>query len=161
MSKQPKKSLIIMSVIVLFGLYNLFWYTFVYQRYVALRVGFEQVRRGGYFYLAADDIMYNVVFPRYLFFSGNLVVFEHIEVLNVDGFYEILGDHNLVIWPRIFRETKYGVTLYNEESSRWYGIMLNSNRESIDPEWVGLVEANQEIVDYLFDRAYAMWGNID
>lgn len=95
-----------------------------------------------------DGYTYNVKIPDYLSFTGNL------GVQPSGG-----GDSALIIWPGIFKETRYGVFITSDDG-RSHAVMLNEERMPLSdaPEQTKqLVEANKDKIDALFDKAYEMW----
>ena len=95
-----------------------------------------------------DGYTFNVKIPDYLSITGNL------GVQPKEG-----GQCALIIWPGIFRETRYGAFLPVGEGS-FYGVYLTEDGEAMPdaPERIRrLVEENREAIDALFARADALW----
>lgn len=133
----------------LFAAYNVFWMTVVWSVYRDFLPGTKEVYPLRTY--AIDDLegyTFNVKIPDYLSFTGNL------GVQPKEG-----GRCALIIWPGIFRETRYGVFLPVGDGG-FYGVYLTENGEALPdaPDRVRrLVEANRETIDELFARADALW----
>lgn len=145
-----KKMLIIIGVIILsFGIYNLIWYIIVSEKYNDFIVDMEEIYPNiTYAIDNKDGYTYNVKIPDYLSFTGNLGVQPY------EG-----GDHALIIWPGIFKETTYGVFITSDDG-RTHAVMLTEERMPLSdaPEQTKqLVEENKDKIDELFDRADEMW----
>jgi len=119
-AKSKKVILVIISIIILlFMMYNLFWYLFVYNEYDKYIAGFEEFRPHISYVLNGDDgYLYNVKYPDYLSFTGNLCVATND------------GKQALLIWPEVFGTYKFGVQIIDEESEEEYSIMLNNSRKA-------------------------------
>ena len=136
-------------LLALFAAYNLFWVAVVGSVYRDFLPGTREVYPLRTY--AIDDLdgyTFNVKIPDYLSFTGNL------GVQPKEG-----GQCALIIWPGIFRETRYGAFLPVSEGS-FYGVYLTEDREALPdaPERIRrLVEENREDIDELFTRADALW----
>ena len=110
MKREPRKWVIALAVILaLFGLYNLIWYTVVWNKYGKLTEGMKELYyHRTYVIDELDGYTYNVKIPDYLSFTGNLGIQKSQD-----------SDCALIIWPGIFKETEYGVFL-EEENGRSY-----------------------------------------
>ena len=136
-------------ILLLFTAYNLFWMAVVGSVYRDFLPGTKEVYPLRTY--AIDDLdgyTFNVKLPDYLSFTGNL------GVQPKEG-----GRCALIIWPGIFRKTRYGVFLPVGDGG-FYGVYLTEDGEALPdaPERVrSLVEANREAIDELFARADALW----
>lgn len=149
MKPSAKWAVGILSVLLLlFAVYNLFWVAVVGSVYRDFLPGTKEVYPLRTY--AIDDLdgyTFNVKLPDYLSFTGNL------GVQPKEG-----GQCALIIWPGIFRETRYGVFL--PVGDGFYGVYVTGEGEALPdaPDRVrSLVEANREAIDELFARADALW----
>ena len=119
MKREPRKWVIALAVILaLFGLYNLIWYTVVWNKYGKLTEGMKELYyHRTYVIDELDGYTYNVKIPDYLSFTGNLGIQKSQD-----------SDCALIIWPGIFKETEYGVFL-EEENGRSYAVELTADAE--------------------------------
>lgn len=71
---------------------------------------------GSSYVTSKDDYDYNIKYPDYLQFSGNLAITNDPDTLS------------LIIWPQPFKSGEYevGAIIYDEERGRSYYIYLNS-----------------------------------
>ena len=150
MIRKHKKVVIILGVIILlFGLYNVVWYTIIWGKYGDFVEGMKELySHRTYVIDELDGYTYNVKIPDYLSYTGNLGIQPSQN-----------SDCALIIWPGIFKETKYGVFL-QDENGRNHAIELTSEREAKPdaPEEVKqLVEEYRDKIDALFERADAQW----
>lgn len=150
MKPSAKRVTGILSVfLLLFTVYNLFWMTVVGAVYRDFLPGTKEVYPLRTY--AIDDLdgyTFNVKIPDYLSFTGNL------GVQPKEG-----GQCALIIWPGIFRKTRYGVFL-PVGGGGFYGVYVTENGEALPdaPERIRrLVEENREAIDELFARADALW----
>ena len=97
MKREPRKWVIALAVILaLFGLYNLIWYTVVWNKYGKLTEGMKELYyHRTYVIDELDGYTYNVKIPDYLSFTGNLGIQKSQD-----------SDCALIIWPGIFKETE-------------------------------------------------------
>lgn len=150
MKRSAKWATWILSIfLLLFAAYNLFWMAVVGSVYRDFLPGTREIYPLRTY--AIDDLdgyTFNVKLPDYLSFTGNL------GVQPKEG-----GKCALIIWPGIFRETRYGVFL-PVDGGGFYGVYLTEDGKALPdaPERVrALVEANREAIDELFARADALW----
>ena len=167
---------IIVLAAVVFGGLNLFWYVSKYLPYkkmtgkMALNDDPETPR-----YVSSDeDYIFRVKLPGYLSFdSGFLYVGPNDEeaaafMVDEDGnLTEMNKPHvDLFIWPQIFSETRYGLTIYEETYSRQF--MVNSlgefvpngsfsEEEKADAE--ELFEKHGNEIRDILRAAKEMWGS--
>ena len=136
-------------LLALFVAYNLFWVAVVGSVYRDFLPGTREVYPLRTY--AIDDLdgyTFNVKIPDYLSFTGNL------GVQPKEG-----GQCALIIWPGIFRETRYGAFLPVGEGN-FYGVYLTEDGKALPdaPERIRrLVEENREDIDELFTRADTLW----
>ena len=154
-----KRIIVVFALIaVAFGGVNLFWYGFKYLPYrkmtehMPLSNDSELPR-----YVFTDDYyMYRVKMPRYLSFdSGFLYIGPNDDeaaafISDDDG---NLTEKNIphvdmFIWPQMFSETKYGLTIYEETYS--VQCMINSRGEYLPDETVP--EEERTAVRELFEK---------
>ena len=150
MKRSAKRAISILSIfLLLFASYNLFWMAVVGTVYRDFLPGTKEVHPLRTY--AIDDLdgyTFNVKIPDYLSFTGNL------GVQPKEG-----GQCALIIWPGIFRKTRYGVFL-PVGGGGFYGVYVTENGEPLPdaPDRIRhLVEENREAIDELFVRADALW----
>jgi hypothetical protein len=139
---------VILSCVMIFIIYHLFWHFTVLRKYEAFRTAseFQEINEDLSYLLIDGDIVYNVEYPFYLSLVGNLAI-------QADE-----GNFVLIIWPRVFGETTFGLMIFNEESGQTYSIELDTNRNVLDERFLPVIAEHNEFIDYLFDRVYQMWG---
>ncbi len=167
---------ILILLIIVFGGINLFCYGFKYLPYkrmtgqMALNNDPEKPR-----YESADnDYIYRVKLPGYLSFdSGFLYIGPNDEeaaafVADEDGnLMEKNKPHvDMFIWPQMFSETRYGLTIYEETYSRQF--LINGLGDFLPDE--SYSEEEKENAEELFEKhedeirdimraAKEMWGS--
>jgi len=150
MKMKPRKwTIVLVAILVLFGLYNLIWYAVVWGKYEKFVEGMRELYyHRTYVIDELDGYTYNVKIPNYLSFTGNLGI-QRTQDANCA----------LIVWPKIFKETEYGVIL-KDESGRNYAIKLTFDAEpaeSTSNEGKRLVAKYSAEIDELFDRASRQW----
>lgn len=171
-----KRIIVVFALIaVVFGGVNLFWYGFKYLPYrkmtghMPLSNDPELPR-----YVFTDDhYMYRVKMPRYLSFdSGFLYIGPNDDeaaafISDDDG---NLTEKNIphvdmFIWPQMFSETEYGLTIYEETYSMQ--CMINSLGEYLPDETVSeeekantleLFEKHKAEIQDILRAANELWG---
>ncbi|MDR0489411.1 MAG: hypothetical protein LBG99_08495 [Propionibacteriaceae bacterium] len=150
MKKQRKVPalLILLGIVLLgFGVYNCIWYNVVQHKYDPYTVDMRELYPGTHVLDGDNGYNYNVKFPDYLSYTGNLGV----QTYN--------GVFALIIWPGIGKETTYGVRLPAEEGTEVWGIMLDYQHRALtsDPAELALVDQYQAQIDDLFKMASTQW----
>ncbi len=148
MKKNKKKIIIIMATVFLsvFIIYNLFWYGWMKNKYTAYTERLNEFVPNRSYVLSENSYLYNVKFPNYLLFVGNLGV---------------ATDDNkiaLIIWPSFIGENTYGVQI-TDENNEVYSIMIKRDLSVIDNVNADLIESNKEQIETLFKKAKEMWGD--
>lgn len=151
MIKKRSKITIFLGIVLLsFVCYNLIWYCIIWGTYGDLVQGMDELyRHRTYVIDERNGYTYNVKIPDYLSYTGNLGIHPNKD-----------SDCALIIWPGIFKETKYGVFLSDKGEN--YSIELTAQREAkpdAPKEIKSLVEKNKDKIDELFDRAQEQWKN--
>ena len=171
-----KRIIVVFSLIaVVFGSVNLFWYGFRYLPYKKMTAQMPlnddpELPR----YLLTDDrYIYRVKMPRYLSFdSGFLYIGPNDDeaaafISDDDGnLTEKNKPHvDMFIWPQMFSETKYGLTIYEETYS--IQCMINSRGEYLPDETVSeeekantreLFEKHKSEIQDILRAANELWG---
>ena len=136
--------IICISVIVLFGLYNFIWHKWKVNKYEKYTEDMEEfVENMSYIYTSDDSYDYNVKFPEYLTYTGNLCV-------AVPG-----GQCALIIWPKVTTGYTYGVQI--EKDGMVYSIMLSNDFTAEDGRFDELINEHTDTIDELRKRADDMW----
>ena len=168
--------LIIVLIAVVFVGVNLFWYVFKYLPYqkmtnhMTLSENSELLR-----YVFTDDkYLYRVKMPGYLSFDSGFIYVGP----NDDEAAVFIPDENgilieknkphvdIFIWPQIFSETRYGLTIYEETYSMQF--MINSLGEYLPDKDVSeeekanaleLFEKHKDEIQDILRAAKKMWGS--
>ena len=177
-SRSILKRIIVVFVLiaVVFGGINLFWYGFKYQPYKKLTdhmPGNNDPDMPRYVF-ADDNYIYKVKMPGYLSFdSGFLYIGPNDEEAAVyipddnGNLTEKNKPHvDIFIWPQMFSETEYGLTIYEETYSMQF--MINSLGEYLPDETVSeeekayvleLFETHRDEIQDILRAANELWGN--
>lgn len=151
-NKKTNKAVIIVlvSLVLIFLIYNLIWGARVYKTYSQFVSGMEEVHfLRTYAIQDEDGYTYNVKVPSYLSYTGNLGVQPPIG-----------GDCALIIWPGITSETTYGLFL-SDQNGDTHAIKLDKDRRLAEDESEYVIEVyeyNIDKVNDLFARADQMWS---
>ena len=135
-------------VLVIFVVYNLIW---AINAYIVYRPYTKQVPKhesGIYAYHNPDlNLTYNVRFPDYLSFTGNIGVSDN------DG-------SGLIIWPG-FMGRKYEYGLRINENGTVYSIYVDESMNCIsqDGEQISILERNEEKVHHLQKGLNEVWDD--
>lgn len=149
MSKSKKLYIIITVIILLFGVYNLIWYYVTQSKYDNFSERMDEfVKNRSYVLNPGDGYLYNVKYPDYLTFTGNLGVSDE------------KNEISLIIWPSLFNgENEYGVRIIDEDES--YEIMVDKDMKAEDSEIEDIVNKYQDEIQILFQKADEKWGIIE
>ncbi|MDO4661936.1 MAG: hypothetical protein Q4B36_02255 [Tissierellia bacterium] len=146
MKKSLKKIGIV--IIVVFAIYCLVW--FINSRYVYTPFTEHVPKHESGLYVYHDDktdYTYNVKFPEFPKFTGNLGVVDN------EG-------SGLIIWPGFFGTNyEYGVSI--KDNNRTYEINLDKNMNIIDKdeELKEVYENNKDLIKEMWDSVKDIWGN--
>jgi hypothetical protein len=145
--KKLNKTIIIISIIVLlFGVYNLMWFQLTKSKYRNYINGMDEFRKNvSYVQNNGDGYLYNVKFPEYPTYTGNLAIATR------DNKY------SLIIWPNIFNnDFKYGVQIENE-NNEVISIRVDENMDSINEYDKEMTDKNKEILNELYYISKNKW----
>lgn len=146
-----KKRIIVGGIIIilLFGLLNIVWFAHSYYVYSPFTKNIPKHESGMYVYYDNEsNYIYNVKFPVYLSFNGNL------GVANNEG-------SGLVIWPGFLgKNYTYGVRV--NVDGHVYSMNLDRNMQLIDEEVEikKIYNENTELIKKLWDGANSKWGEV-
>lgn len=144
-SKVKKWVIILLTIIIGFGIYNLVWMEWRNIKYQLYTTGFEAfVENKSYVYKADDAYLYNVKMPDYLTYTGNLCV-------SVPK-----GECALLIWPKVTGGYDYGVQIQIDKEI--YSIMLNQDLSAEDSQFDEIVDESSETITELHEKAKKMWN---
>ncbi|XKO55886.1 hypothetical protein ACI2WT_02410 [Lysinibacillus fusiformis] len=147
MKKNKKIFFIILATVFsVFIIYNLIWYGWMKNKYTAYIEGFNEFVPNRSYVLSENSHLYNVKFPNYLSFVGNLGV---------------ATDDNkfaLIIWPSFIGENTYGIQI-KDENDQVYSIMIKRDLSVVDNENADLIKNNKEQIEILFKKAQEKWGD--
>ncbi len=148
-SKRKKLYIILTVLILLFGVYNLIWYFVTQSKYDNLSKKMDEVvKNRSYVLNAGDGYVYNVKYPDYLTFIGNLGVSDE------------KNEMSLIIWPSLFNgDNEYGVRIIDEDES--YEIMVDKDMKAEDSEIKDIVNKYKDEIQILFQKADEKWGIIE
>ncbi len=107
--------------------------------------GLDELQKFFTYAVLEEGFIYNVNYPFYLSFTGNLCVATE------DSRYV------LIIWPYAWKETEYGVMITGEDD-RFVSIEIDRNLVAEDPEFQQLVDENREHIEELFRKGEERWG---
>lgn len=148
--KRYKAVLIPIGLIFVFGIYNLLWFINYasYNRF--LTDSYIKLDAYSYIYDSEEGWIFFVKKPDYLSFTGNL----HLSRQSVDN--------ELLIWPSLFREDRYGVSIYTGMDGEIYtfiDIMIDNQGNCISgkQEDEKLIEENAESINELL-QVYREWA---
>lgn len=173
-----KRMLIMLLVIlVILGSINLFWYVFKYMPYKNMAKNMQlnddaETRRYSY---ETEDYTFGMKIPEYLSFaSGFLYVTPQLPE-NAAAFYvnemgtmveKNIPHCDLFIWPQMFSETEFCVTVYEETSS--VSCMVDRSGAYLPDEYISEAE-RKEMADLcderrneilsLIEAAISLWGS--
>lgn len=141
-----KKILRFMAFLCLAGvvIYNVCWF-YNYYLFTQFTDGLDELEKFNMYSILEDDYIYDVAFPSYLSFTGNLCV----STGN--------NEYSLLIWPSRYKDTEYGVMIPSENDSI-IGIMVNRELEAEDKFDQPYVEQCKKELEILFEKADARWG---
>ena len=175
------KGMIIMLlvILILLGSINLVWYLLKYLPYKQMSNklkynGDSEMPR----YIFQDEkYMYKIRMPRYLSFAGGFlyispVIQGHIEdsasfYQDEDGnlFERNIPHVDMFIYPKIFSETEYGVTLYEETESCFLmtdkdGVYLPDQTlsDKENEKIQNLYNKHKDEISDILNAAKSMWG---
>ncbi len=144
---------IALCLLALFILINAVWFIWRTVKYGAYCKGLEKnefatwiVPR--YKHTDADGFDYNVKYPEYLSFTGNLGVGSPGEGDN-------LFTDGLIIWPKVSGGYEYGVMIMEEDQG--FQIYIHADGSAVYPKDSEVVARNQERISALLRRAEEMW----
>lgn len=142
-NKAKKVVLIIAIIVLLFGIYNLLWYFTTQSKYTNYSEGMDEfVANKSYVLNPGNGYLYNVKYPDYLTFTGNLAVAdENNEV-------------SLIIWPSFYGEDEYGIRITTNDDS--YEIMIDKDMKSVENN--DILDKYKKEIRMLFQKADEKWG---
>lgn len=146
MKKKSKKIGIV--IVLAFAIYCLVW--FINSRYVYTPFTDKVPKHESGLYVYYDDkkdYTYNVKFPEFPKFTGNLGVDDN-------------KGSGLIIWPGFFGNNyEYGVRIRNNNET--YEINLDKNMNIIDQdeELKEVYENNKDLIEEMWNGAKEIWGN--
>lgn len=143
-----EKKLIILSIVVtsIFAAINIFWYIRTHSLYSPYCEEMEKIETFTYCKYDQEDFGYVVSFPSYLHFNtGCLSVTDSKD------------NSSLIIWPQYNHKSfEYGLILNYEGEG--YQINVTKNGKAINSYDQAVIDANQEIVERLYNKAEKQWG---
>lgn len=161
-SRQPgsimkKRFLMTMSILAAaFLLLNSVWFGWRHFAYSDYRTGMNKTDFSSLFHLTyvgldEDGFEYNVSYPDYLTFTGNLAV-------GYPGTDENPFTDGLIIWPGLFGGYEYGIILNpKEDDPQGYMFYIDPHGNAVDETYRETAEKNQAVILELLERANSRW----
>lgn len=148
LSKGKKIIILLMVICLLFGVYNLIWYFTTQVKYSTYSENMDEfIPNRSYVLEGEDGYLYNVKYPDYLSFTGNLGVSNN------------NNEVSLIIWPSIFGEDKYGLKIDTIDDS--YEIIIDREMKAEVSEDDKIIEKYKEEIEKLFQKADERWNIMD
>ena len=178
-SRSILKRIIVIFVLiaVVFGGINLFWYSFKYLPYrkMADHMNLDDDSEMPRYVVVDDNYIYRVKMPGYLSFDSGFLYIgpndDEAAVLISDNSGNLTEKNiphvDIFIWPQMFSETKYGLTIYEETCSMQ--VMINSLGEYLPDETVSedektkaleLIEKHKDEIQDILHAADELCGGI-
>jgi hypothetical protein len=140
--------ILILTLILLFALYNLVWYFATQSKYGGYVKDMDELfANRSYVLEPGDGYLYNVKYPDYLSLTGNLGVTDEENGVA------------LIIWPSFFGEDSYGVRIATDRDT--YLVMVNKDIKAIDSVDDDVIDKYKEEIKMLFQKADNKWGIIE
>lgn len=169
--KKKKKFLAIICfvIFIVFVILNSIWFLYVHTKYhkYELAIGYDD-KRQRYIYRDEDDFVYSVSKPYYLQYTGNLAISQ---VITIDEKGNALNENlvSLIIWPDIWGNYEYGVTVEILDKSSQapdasyisYEFLLDENKqplEQLNEHDKNILSSNQDAINTLFEKSKKMWN---
>ena len=173
-----RMAVMLLVILLILGGINLFWYLFKYRPYKKMsdRMQFNEDPEMPRYGFVNDRFSFRLKMPAYLSFeSGFLYAAPLLEDEGAVFYTDADGNmaerniphSDLFIWPQLFSEAKYGVTVYEESSSAQ--LMTNGKGEYLpDPDLseaeradlAGLFQKHQTEIQELIQAADELWGDV-
>ncbi|MDD7306137.1 MAG: hypothetical protein PUG67_06080 [Peptoniphilaceae bacterium] len=138
--KDKKNSNIVKIVkyaILLFIIYNMIWLLNVLVRYKPYTKGFETFEKNkSYYSVGKNGYVYNVKYPNYLSFTGNMAISKDNDRIG------------LIIWPKIFGNFDLGLQI--NEDNEIYSYILDAKRKDYNKS---IIEKNRDDIEDLKKKA--------
>lgn len=136
----------VITLMILFGCYNLIWYFGAYKPYNDLQDSFPEIEESGVkIYADEDNFQYSVNVPDYLLWNGNLAITEQ----------DI--QYALIIWMEPFKSGFSQGILFNGYNNLNAQIMLKNRNTAEVEEDQQIVDNNNTVISMLFDKANEVW----
>ncbi|WPP41126.1 hypothetical protein SK066_21615 [Paenibacillus hunanensis] len=144
-SKKKTITIILVSIVILFILWNLVWFGFNYIKYNNFVGALPETSTGNHI-LVKDGYTYGVKTPDYLSFTGNLSISNSSK------------GELLIIWPLPFGGYQYGFRL--QENGNVYELNLDENMNLVGEQNESDLKAvteNKQTIQSLYNKAKAIW----
>ena len=143
-----KKIFIVVSfLILLFGIYNLFWFFAIYKPVTDYEKNFKEFENSGVkIYDDEDGYSYSVKKPDYLALYGNLSITKHDL------------KESLIVWVGVFGKVKNIGVEFVDDNGKATQIELKNNKAPKYSEYKDIVKEKEETIDLLFIKAKKVWG---
>lgn len=143
--KRNKFIIFSIVVITIFVAINILWYIKTNSLYSPYCKEMEKIETFTYCKYDQEDFGYVVSFPSYLHFNTGCLSITNSK-----------DNSSLIIWPKYGHKSfEYGLILNYEGEE--YQINVTKNGKAIDPYEQAVIDANQEIVERLYNKAEKQW----
>ncbi|MDL2233446.1 hypothetical protein LJC63_07695, partial [Ruminococcaceae bacterium OttesenSCG-928-L11] len=155
-STKKKITLTVCVVLALFALLNIGWFAWRAVKYAPYSTAmtqnaFSDVIVPRYAFVDDEGYNYNVKYPDYLSFTGNISV-------GMPASDDNLFTDALIIWPLASGGYEYGVLLYEE--SEGYQIYIDSQGNAVNRNDDEVIERHKDNIGTLLQRAEEMWSDL-
>jgi hypothetical protein len=146
MKSRRKKIVIVViaGLVLLFLCYNLIWFLWSHLKYDRWTEGMKPFRKGiSYVLEGEDEYLYNLKYPDYLQFGGNICVATKDQ------------KYALLIWPQITGGYEYGVQI--ESDGTLWSIMVTKDMKAVRQIDEEILVLHREEINQLNVKAREMW----
>lgn len=144
---KKKIKITIISVVLVFIIYNLIWYFGSFKVYHDLQKSFPEIQQSGVkVYVDDDKFQYSVAVPGYLSWDGNLAVSEeHMK-------------YSLLIWLKPFGTNAREGVMLNDEAGISTQIDLKNSTTASRQADQKMVHSNEKRIAQLYNKANKVWN---
>lgn len=142
-----KRMYIVISLMVLFGIYNVIWYTCSYQIIEKYEKEFEEVADSGEkLYIDAEGCQYSVKTPGYLLWDGNLAIVDE------------ENKQAMIIWiEHGGKKVTTGIVVQSEPGI-WIQMEMLDQKTAAESDRQEIADRYQQDIARLYAKAYETWG---
>lgn len=141
-----RKRILVLVIFILYAFYNLVWIANAYYVYYPFTEKVSKHESGIYvYYDSKTNYTYNVKFPNYLSFTGNIGVVDD-------------KGSGLIVWPGFFgKNYKYGFRI--SDGKKVYSMYVDDDMNLIDADdnLKTIFESNNDKMKKLWEEAHNLW----